>query len=133
MISAIKCSLTSNLCLKQRIALIRWITTLYYNQLPLPSVTNDQRVVGDNNLTYTELFGALKGMPPCNDSLTKEFCETFWDGLKDSFINLIKLAYGKKLLSISQRQAFIKLIVKKIVTKQWKIGDQFPYLIEILK
>ena len=118
MISAIKYSLTSNLCLKQRIALISWITTLYYNQLPLPSVTNDQRVVGVNVLTYTELFDALKGILPCNDGLTKESCETFWDGLKDSFINSIKLAYEKKTLSISQRHAVIKLIVKKVMIKQ---------------
>ena len=99
MISAIRCSLTWNLCLKERITLIRWITTLYYNQLLLPSVTNDQRVVGDNDLTYTELFDALKGIPPCNDGLTKEICETFWDGLKDSFINSIKLANEKKTLT----------------------------------
>ena len=59
----------------------------------------------------------MKGIPnntsPGNDGLTKELYETFWDELKDSFINSIKLAYQKKALSTSQRQAVIKLIEKK--------------------
>ena len=85
--------------------------------IPLPSVTNDQKVVYDNDLTDKELFDALKGIPnkksPGNDGLTKEFYETFWDELKDSFINSVKLAYQKEALSTSQRQAVIKLIEKK--------------------
>ena len=52
------------------------------------------------DLTDKELFDALKGIPnnksPDNDGLTKEFYETFWDELKDSFINSIKLAYEKR-------------------------------------
>ena len=94
----------------------------------LPSVTNDQKVVCDNDLTDKELFDALKGIPnkksPGNDGLTKEFYETFWDELKDSFINSIKLAYQKKALSTSQRQAVIKLIEKKdrdkTLLKNWR-------------
>ena len=62
---------------------------------------------------------------PANGRLTKEFYETFWDEVKYSFINSIKLAYQKKALSISQHQA----VKKKIVIEHcWKIGDQFPYL-----
>ena len=53
-----------------------------------------------NDLTDKELLNALKGIlnnkSPGNDGLTKEFYETFWDELKDSFINLIKLAYQKR-------------------------------------
>ena len=41
----------------------------------LPSVTNDQKVVYDNDLTDKELFDALKGIPnnksPGNDRLKK--------------------------------------------------------------
>ena len=55
----------------------------------------------------------LNNKSPGNDRLTKEFYETFWNELKDSFINSIKLAYQKKALSTSQRQAVIKLIEKK--------------------
>ena len=84
-------------------------------------MTNDQKVVCDNDLTDKKLFDALKGIPnnksPGDDGLTKEFYETFWNELKDSFINSIKLAYRKKTLSTSQRQAIIKLIQKKIAIK----------------
>ena len=75
----------------------------------------------------------LKGIPNnkslVNDALTNEFYEAFWDKLKDSFINSIKLAYQKKVLIMCQRQAVIKLVEKKIVIKHClRIGDQFPYL-----
>ena len=101
--------------------------------ITLPSVTNDQKVVCNIDLTSKELFDALKGIPndkyPGNDGLTKEFNETFWDELKYSFINSIKLAYQKMALSTSKHQAVIKLIEKKkIVIKHCgRIGDQFPY------
>ena len=70
----------------------------------------------------------MKGIPnnksPSNDGLTKEFSEIIWDELKDSFINSIKLAYQKKALSTSQRQAVIKLIEKKdrdkTLLKNWR-------------
>ena len=74
--------------------------------ITLPSVKNDQKVVCDNDLTDSELFDALKGIPknksPTNDGLTKELYETFWDELKHSFVNAIKLACKKKALSTSQ-------------------------------
>ena len=102
------------------------------NTLPqsitLPSVADDQKVVCDNDLTNKELFDVSKRIPnnksPGNDGLTKEFYETFWDELKDSFINSIKLAYQKKALSTSQRQAVIKLIERKdrdkTLLKNWR-------------
>ena len=85
--------------------------------ITLPSVTNYQKVVCNNNLTNKELSDALKGIPnnksPGNDRLTVEFYEMFWDELKDSFINSINLAYQKKALSTSQRQVVTILIEKK--------------------
>ena len=85
--------------------------------ITLPSVTNDQKVVCNIDLTNKELFDALKGIPndkyPGSDGLTKEFYEMLQDELKDSFINSVKLAYQKIALSTSQRQAVIKLIEKK--------------------
>ena len=50
---------------------------------------------------------------PGNDSLTKEFYVTFWDVIKATFISSLKQAKEKRELSISQRQAVIKLIEKK--------------------
>ena len=50
---------------------------------------------------------------PGNDGLTKEFYVTFWNDIKATFVSSLKQAKEKKELSISQRQAMIKLIGKK--------------------
>ena len=50
---------------------------------------------------------------PGNDGLSKEFFETFWEKIKDVHINSLKQAKIKNTLSISQRQAVIKLLEKK--------------------
>ena len=50
---------------------------------------------------------------PGNDRLTKEFYEYCWYVIKDPLTNSIKEARKNKKLSISQRQAVIKLIEKK--------------------
>ena len=46
---------------------------------------------------------------PGNDGLSKEFYEPFWEDIKDVFINSLKQAKIKVSLTISQRQAVIKL------------------------
>ena len=56
---------------------------------------------------------------PGNDGLAKEFYEYFWNVLKDSLMNSIKEARKKKKLSISQKQAVIKLIEKKDRDKRY--------------
>ena len=102
--------------------------------ITLPSVTNDQKVVCDNDLTNKGLFDAWKRIPsnnpPGNDELTKEWYETFCDELKDSFTNSIKLAYQEKgikhFLTASSYQNDRK---QKIFIKHcWRIADQFLYL-----
>ena len=50
---------------------------------------------------------------PGNDDLTKEFYETFWNELKEIFADSVLEAKEKGHLSMSQRQAIIKLIAKK--------------------
>ena len=51
---------------------------------------------------------------PGNDWLTKEFYETFWNELKENFIDSVSETKEKGHLSTSQRQAIISLIEKKI-------------------
>ena len=64
--------------------------------------------------------------------MTKEFYETFWNEIKHVFLKSLKQAKEKGQLSISQRQAVIKLIEKKIEIKgTLKIGDQYHYLMLI--
>ena len=66
--------------------------------ITLPSVTNDQKVVCNIDLTNKELFDALKGIPndkyPGSDGLTKEFYEMLQDELKD-FYKFSKVSLSK--------------------------------------
>ena len=50
---------------------------------------------------------------PGSDGLTKEFYETFCNELKKIFVYSVLAAKETSHLSISQRQAIIKLIEKK--------------------
>ena len=69
------------------------------------------------------------GKSPGHDGLTKDFYEHFWDDLRVYFINSLKQSKIEGNLSISQRQAVIKLIVKKDRDKRFvKTGDQSLYL-----
>ena len=63
-----------------------------------------------------------------NDSLTKEFYETFWSKLKKTFMNSISQTKISKKLITSQRQAVIKLIEKKDKDKRFmKTGNLHHY------
>ena len=50
---------------------------------------------------------------PGQDGLTKGFYEHFWDDLKFYFIDSLRQSKSNGHLSISQRQAVLKLIAKK--------------------
>ena len=89
-------------------------------------------------ITEDNLLVALKSIPynktPRNDGLSKEFYETFWEGIKGVFINSLKQAKIVGSLSISRRQAVIKLLEKKVKIKDtYKTGDLFLYSILIQK
>ena len=62
---------------------------------------------------------------PANDGLPKEFYVTFWDDIKATFVSSLKQAKERKELSISQRQAIIKLIEKEDRDNTLKIADLF--------
>ena len=103
------------------------------DNISLPVINNDFFNLCENHLTEDELFISLKSMQnkktPGNDGLTKEFYESFWNEIKYVFLKSLKQAKKKGQLSISQRQAVIKLIEKKIEIKgTLKIGDQYHYL-----
>ena len=56
---------------------------------------------------------------PGNDGLAKEFFVTFWEDIKDDFLNSCCTAKLKKELSTLQRQTVIKLIEKKDKDKRF--------------
>ena len=73
---------------------------------------------------------------PGQDGLTKGFYEHFWDDLKFYFIDSLRQSKSNGHLSISQRQAVIKLIAKKDrdkrFAKNWrpeKLKNVLPELI----
>ena len=65
-------------------------------------------IIRERKMTESELM-SLKSIKndksPGNDGLTKEFYETFWEEIRKSFL--------KEKLSVSQKQAVIKLIEEK--------------------
>ena len=65
---------------------------------------------------------------PGNNGLRKEFYETFFNELKEIFINSMLETKEKRHLSTSQRMAIIRLIEKKIkVRDSYKTVDPFLY------
>ena len=82
---------------------------LYLNSIASPNLTSKSFNICESEITEKGLITALESM----DGLTKEFYEHFWDDLKFYFINSLKQSKIDGNISISQRQANIKLIVKK--------------------
>ena len=80
-------------------------------------LTGERANICEGDLVEGELLKSLSSMQDCkspgNDRLTKEFYKCFWNVIKDPLMNSIKEARKKKRLSISQRQAVIRLIEKK--------------------
>ena len=95
----------------------------FLNTLDIPKLSTDQIILCDIELTEKDLYDSMKSMKndksPGNDGLTKEFYVTFWDDIKATFVSSLKQAKERKELSISQRQAIIKLIEKKDRDKRY--------------
>ena len=89
----------------------------FLDSITLPNLTSKSFDICESQITEKDLITALKSMPfaksPGHDGLTKKIYEHFWDDLKVSFINSLKQSKTEGSLSISQKQAVIKLIVKK--------------------
>ena len=77
----------------------------------------------EKEITEPDLYSAMKSMvnnkSPGNDGPTKEFYEACWDEIIDLFYKSVKGAEIKKELSVSQKQAAIRLIEKKDRDKRY--------------
>ena len=95
----------------------------FLNSITLPNLTSKSFDICESEITEKDLITALKrmsnGKSPGHDGLTKQFYEHFWDNLKFYFINSLKQSKIDGNLSISQRQAVIKLIAKKYRDKRF--------------
>ena len=93
----------------------------FLNFIDVPKLSEDQVKLCKEDVTKKDLYKSLRSMQnhksPGNDTLTKEFYETFWEDLKEIFLNSVPEAKEIGHLSTSQRQAIIKLIEKKIEIK----------------
>ena len=89
----------------------------FFSDVDIPKHYENQAKLCEENLTEKDLYNSLKSMQsyksPGNDGITKEFNETFWNKLKEIFVDSVSEAKEKGNLSTSQRQAIIKLIEKE--------------------
>ena len=116
----------------QKLSVCEENVTKFLDQIFLPKLNNEQIFEWEGFINEEELFSALKSMEneksPGNDGLTKEFYETFWQDLKTPHLESIRHSYLIDKLTVSQNQAVIKLIGKKIETKDLlKTGVPFLY------
>ena len=101
--------------------------------IPIPSLTEEQKKRCEGELLANEIYQSLMSMEnnksPVYDGLMKEFYCTFWNKIKNIFINSLRESKCLKALSTSQRQAIIRLIEKPNKGKQfisnWRL---FRYL-----
>ena len=94
----------------------------FFSDVDILKLSENQEKNCEQYLTVKDLYNSLKSMESDkslrNDELTK-FYETFWTELKEVFVDSVSEAKEKGILSISQRQAIIKLIEKKDKDKRF--------------
>ena len=106
----------------------------YLQDKNLPKLNDDQCALWKKGITEEEVKHELNKMEinksPGNDGLTKEFYETFWDYVKVPLLLSFNMAFLKKELSTSQKQAVIKKKKKKDHNKRF--GELYLYLMLML-
>ena len=95
----------------------------FLKDIQIPSLTKEQKKTCEGELTKKEIYQSLINMEnnkfPGNSGLTKEFYCTFWNEIKNIFINSLRESKYLKVLSTSQWQAIIRLIEKAIKDKRF--------------
>ena len=79
----------------------------------LPTLNQEKKKVCDKEISEQEVILVRKSFSndksPGNDGLAKELYESFWEELRQPFMNSLNQAKVSKKLVTSQRQAEIKL------------------------
>ena len=77
----------------------------FLRHLNIPKLPEDKSKLCEEDLTEKDLCDSMKSMQkgksPSNEGLTKEFYETFWNELKEIFVDSVLEAKEKGHLSIS--------------------------------
>ena len=112
----------------------------FLGTLKVRKLSKGHRCLCERGITKKDLCNSLKGMHNNkslgNDGLTKEFYENFWNHIKETYFNSIRGTKLQNLLTISQRLAIIKSIVKKDrnkrLIKNWRLISLLNVDIKIL-
>ena len=95
----------------------------FLENIDIPILDIEDKSLCERELTESDFLEALLSMQnnktPGNDGLSKEFYVYFWNEIKENFVNSWKVGVKKKILSVSQRQAIIKLMEKKDRDKRY--------------
>ena len=108
----------------------------YLDNIPLPKLINEQTLSCEGIISEDKVFKSLKSMDnnksPENNRLSKEFYECCLDEVKKPFLASIHKAFLNQELSISQKQAVIKMLQKRTKIKDsLRTGGRYHCLILI--
>ena len=109
--------------------------TKYLDNIDIPCISDESKLLCDLPLTITEIEKAIKCMAnnktPGPDGIPVEFYKIFWSEVSSLVHESFQKAYELRQLSDSQRQGVINLIPKKdkdlTELKSWR-PDQIGYM-----
>ena len=96
----------------------------FLNEVSVSKLNYEDSKTCESDFNELELLKALKSMQNNkslgNGRINKTFYKTFWNEIKNPFMNSIMKAREKKKLSTFQRQTVIKLTEKKEIDQWFK-------------
>ena len=102
---------------KSKLSKTKHAYTEFLRDISVSTLIQEKKNVCNEEVSEQEVILAMKSFSnnksPGNDGLTKDFDETFWEELKQPFINSLNQGKLSTRLVTSQRQAVKKLLEKK--------------------
>lgn len=87
------------------------VSSFRYDDLPIPTLSADQRELGEGLGEVLKSFSLNK--VPGNDGLPVEFYKTFWGAVGELLVKCYNESFEKGQMSSSQRQAVIGTLIEK--------------------
>ena len=108
---------------KRRVSKTERECKAFLDSIHLPSLSDEQKLLCDKPITIDDLYQSLSSMSngksPGNDGFSVEFFKFFWEDIKDLLFASYQYSKSVGELSVSQRQAVIKLIEKRDKDKRY--------------